>query len=162
MANDIDIKLFNVSDSEDLLGYFDIDIGDDGDLKKEQGFDTNIIMSLFCERRATPNEVVNPLLRRGWWGNTIADQRGFEVGSKLWLLEQSKLTTGVVNLAQQYGQDAIEWLVTDNFIKSVNVTTRPSYNAGNPNIEIRIDLIRKDNKIEYKYFSVWESTGRND
>lgn len=159
MADNIDIKLFNVSDSADLLGYFDIDIDTDGDLKKEDGFDTNIIMSLFCERRATVDEVVEPLLRRGWWGNTISDEPGFEIGSKLWLLEQSRLTTGTVALAQQYGQEATNWLVTDSFLKSINVSSVPTYSSGSPKIELRIDLIRKDNKVEFKYFSVWEATG---
>jgi phage gp46-like protein len=159
MSNDVDIKLINVSDSVDLVGYYDIEIAADGDVSKEQGFDTNIIMSLFCERRATREEVLEPLLRRGWWGNTNADEEGFEIGSKLWLLEQAKLTIGNVNLAQQYAQDSLNWLVTDDFIDSVNVTSTPTYSSNTPNISIRVDLIRKDNKTEYKYFDVWEETG---
>lgn len=160
MTNYIDVKLRNVTDTVDLLGYFDIDIDTDGDLKKEDGFDTNLIMSLFCEKRASKDEVTLPEMRRGWWGNTVSDFPNFEIGSKLWLLEQSRLTTGVVNLASQYALKSLEWLKTDGFLYDMVVTSTPTYSASGPKIEIKVDLIRKDNVVEQKYFTVWEGTGK--
>lgn len=160
MVNYIDIKLRNVTDTVDLLGYFDIDIDTDGDVKKEDGFDTNLIMSLFCEKRATANEVVIPNMRRGWWGNTLSDSPNFEIGSKLWFLEQSRLTTDVVNLANQYALDGLRWLKDDGFLYDMKVITTPTYSSGSPKLEIKVDLIRKDNTVEYKYFTIWEGTGK--
>lgn len=159
MTNPLDIRLTNTSDSVDLLGYFDITVSDTGDLDLENGFDTNIIMSLFCERRASIDEVLEPILRRGWWGNTLATSPGFEIGSKLWLLEQARLTENTVNLAQKYAEQALEWLVSDGFLDSVVVSSSPSFTSSAPNIELKIDLIRKDSAVEYKYYGVWEATG---
>ena len=160
MTNYIDIKLTNVSDAIDILGYFDITVDENGDIEKEDGFDTNIIMSLFCERRATVDEVVDPISRRGWWGNTLSDTPGFEIGSKLWLLDQSKLTQGNVNLSSQYAEQALKWLIDGDFVRSVVVSSTPAYIASSPNITLKIDLIRLDNEVEYKYFNIWEATGR--
>lgn len=158
MVNYIDIKLSNVSDATDKLGYFDISIDSDGDLKKEDGFDTNIIVSLFGERRASSDEVTEPLLRRGWWGNTV-NENGFENGSKLWLLDQSRLTTSTVNLCTQYAAEGLKWLKDDGYIFDVIVTSVPTYEAGSPKIALQVDLIRNDSSVEYKYFTVWNNTG---
>jgi len=157
--NYIDLKLTNITDTVDLLGYYDISIDTDGDLVKEDGFDTNLVVSMFCEKRAGPDEVIEPTLRRGWWGNTLSDTPNFEIGSKLWLLDQAKLTTGTVSLAAQYTQQALVWLKTDGHIKDVIVTAAASFTSGRPNVEVKVDLIRNDNKIEYKYFTVWNKTG---
>lgn len=161
MANYIDIKLYNISESvaglPETVGYYDIDIDSSGDLVKEEGFNTNLIMSLFCERRASKDEVVNPIARRGWWGNTLNDDK-FEFGSKLWLLDQSRLTTATVNMAQQYSLKGVEWLKTDGFIKDLQVTATPTYTASSPSISIQLTLIRRDNAVEYKYFDVWNKT----
>lgn len=162
MTNYIDIKLYNMTESvaglPDTVGYYDIDIDTDGDLVKEDGFDTNLIMSLFCERRATRDEVSPPLMRRGWWGNTV-NSDGFELGSKLWLLDQSRLTTATVNMAQQYALQGASWLKTDGFVKDILVDSTPTYSSNGPSIRLTITLVRRDNEVDYKYFDVWNRTG---
>ncbi len=161
MVNYIDIKLTNISDAVDKVGYYDISLDSDGDLSKVSGFDTNIIMSMFSERRASSSEVVDPLLRRGWWGNTLSDSPGFEDGSKLWLLEQARLTSGTISLAQQYTLDGLRWLKDDGYVYDVQVDVQPSYSSvSGSGVAITVNLVRKDNTVEYKYYSIWELTGR--
>ncbi len=163
MANPIDIKLYNITETVvglvDTVGYFDIAVAANGDLELEDGFDTNLVMSLFCEKRAAPYEVLVPQLRRGWWGNETSDVPGFEIGSKLWLLDQARLTTKTINLAQQYGLTSLDWMKEDNILKGVTVETEVNIVQDNPTLTLNITLLREDNTVEYKWFNVWNSTG---
>ena len=128
-ADAVDLKLVKnktIAADNDL---WDLEIANDGDLSLEYGFDTNLILSLFCERRASSYEVPLPWMRRGWWGNTIHDDRTHEDGSKLWLLDQSRLTVGIVNLAKTYSEDALKWLVRDGHVEKVEVEASPDFSA---------------------------------
>jgi phage gp46-like protein len=158
----LDLKLFNVDESVpgliDLVGYFDIGINAYGDFELEQGMTTNLIVSLFADRRAEPYEVTVPMMRRGWWGNVNADEPGFEIGSKLWLLDQSRLTTNTILMAQQFAQQSLEWMVKDDLTASVAVEALPSNRAGHTGIELNVTLVTKVNKTEYKWYTVWNAT----
>jgi phage gp46-like protein len=46
------------------------------------------------------------------------------IGSKLWLLSRSTLTTAVALLAQNYITEALQWLIDDGVAASVSVTTQ--------------------------------------
>lgn len=160
MSTPIDLKLIGTNlDGSSVKDFFDIGIASSGDFQLEDGFDTNLIMSLFCERRAAPYEVSTPQYRRGWWGNTTSDVQGFEIGSKLWLLDQARLTTGTVRLSEQYAYEGLKWLVSDGYLAGLSVSATPTINEDTPYISLQIILTRSDNTVEYKYFSVWEATG---
>ena len=82
-----DIKLF-----QDGNNNWDISF-ENGDFTLTQGLDTSIYMSIFCEKRASNNEVPNSILRRGHFSNEFSRVENFEVGSKLWLyIEQARNT----------------------------------------------------------------------
>ena len=72
----IDFDLKRTGNSE----IFDLVI-EDGQLKELNSFDTAILMSFLCERRADESEQAVNFLRRGWWGNLLATVQGFEIGS---------------------------------------------------------------------------------
>lgn len=148
---------FEADDESGIL--WDIDIAANGDLKLEDGYETNIIMSLFCDRRASQFEVLEPMMRRGWWGNTLNDDN-FELGSKLWLLDQARLTTGTVRLAEQYAYDSLRWFKEDKLLSDISVSAKASFEADSPRIELVAEFLRKDNQVEYKYYTIWEVTGR--
>lgn len=156
----IDIKLYNVvPDNNNHLGYYDVQVADNGDLELCSGFDTSMTMSIFCDRRAEPYEALYPEFRRGWWGNMNNDDPTFEIGSKLWLLDTSRLTTTTLNLAETYVRDGLQWLITDRHLNDVEVTSSAVYTGDLPSITLEVKLRRKDTPTEYKYYSVWQSTG---
>ena len=149
---DIDIAI----DKNDE-GIFDIAI-ESGDFKKVGGFDTQLKMSLFAERRADSSEQPVAELRRGWWGNLVGVIQGFENGSKLWLLEQARLTQDTLNKAVDYARECLQWMVEDGHL--INITVEGEFlTIPQQGIRLTIVLIRDNGITETKYFDLWENTG---
>ena len=140
----------------DDRGGFDISIDPaTGDLALTAGFDTSLKMSLFEERRANREEMVPSERRRGWWAAEISDPEGFEIGSKLWLLDQARLTQETLNKAIDYARQALEWMVLDNHVESVEVTgeLQPA------TIILTINLLRDGSRVDSFSFDIWRETG---
>jgi len=147
----IDIDVQNIGND-----LFDISINPDtGDLQTVEGFDTALKMSLFEERRADRTEVVPAENRRGWWGNELFDQVAFEIGSKLWLIDQTRLTQETLNKAIDYVQQALIWLVEDLHLNEVRVSgvLKPE------TIILTIDLLRDGSRTDSFSFDIWSATG---
>ena len=128
-----------------------------GSFKQVNTFDTVILMSLFEERRADESEQFVNFLRRGWWGNELADVQGHEIGSKLWLLEQATATTANLNLAVSRAQESLQWLVDDGFLDEVTV----SGTLEDSSIFLTIELIRDADIVNTFFFDIWENTIKN-
>lgn len=114
----VDIKL--VFDTDELS--VDVEVVA-GALREDNGLETAIILSLFCNRRATPDE-----LERfggedpgGWWGDALSEIEGDEYGSKLWLLTREKETPETLERAREYAQVALAWMIEDGIAKAVTV-----------------------------------------
>lgn len=137
-----------------LTDDYDIQLNDDGDIFTADSFDTALIMSLFCERRATASEVPVAQLRRGWIGNE-SDQDGFEIGSKLWLYEQSRITRTLIQEIVSATRNGLQWLVDYNLATSVDVSAK----LQNNNILIEVIITRPNSKVDYRYFEFWSNTG---
>lgn len=93
------------------------------DLAVDDGLETAVIISLFTDRRADPD---NPLPdesgdRRGWWADAYPRIEGDRIGSKLWLLSREKQLQSVVNRAREYAREALAWLVDDGIARRVTV-----------------------------------------
>lgn len=132
---------------------YDFSIDSDGDIQTADFFDTSILYSIFGERRASSDEVVEPQRRRGWIGNGP----DFENGSKLWLYEQARLTRDILNRIEDEARKSLEWLVGEGFAVSIdNVTATVSSGRVGLSIEIR----RSRDKVDRKFFDLWENTGR--
>jgi phage gp46-like protein len=101
-------------------GRGDIDITSAG-LRQDEGLETLVLQILFTDARADESDVLPDGTddRRGWIGDTFADEPW---GSKLWLLERSKLTTDVRNKAVTYAQTALERHLKPDYAKQVVVT----------------------------------------
>ena len=95
----------------------------DGDLQTGQDLETACLVSLFTDKRATPDFVPTDGTneRRGWWADQYLDQ---PLGSNLWQLERAHKTRDTLGLAQRYASDALQWLVTDGVAASVVIDTR--------------------------------------
>lgn len=91
-----------------------------GDLLLDEGLQTAVILSLFCDARAEDSDVLpeGETQRRGWWG----DQFGLpadRTGSKLWMLWREKRVPATLQRAQRYCEQALQWLVDDGVADSV-------------------------------------------
>lgn len=136
-------------------GYYDVSIGDDGDVVKTDSFDTALMLSIFCDRRASESEVPEPQHRRGWIGNMFGQ---VEYGSKLWLLYQARLTNNNVNRARGYLEQALSWLVDLGYLRRVVVETARDLDGGK--LIANIQLQRFDDKIDVRNYTLWDNTGR--
>jgi phage gp46-like protein len=132
------------------------DINMDGsDLKSEKDLETAIILSLFSDRRANPDDILEDEDRRGWWGDTFAEVKNDKFGSRLWLLRRQKITFSVLTRAKQYVNESLKWLVEDKIVKSINAIVEVVGERPNGVLGIRVEAI-KSNGVIKKYDYVWE------
>lgn len=114
-----------------------------GQITMDNTLYTAVFLSLFCERRAEPGDVLpdddprNPGQAdpRGFWGDwfwgqllqRLAAVAGvvamptFRLGSRLWLLRRSKQLPDVLIRAEAYASEALQWLLDYNIASSVTV-----------------------------------------
>ncbi len=137
----------------ELTADYDIQIGADGDIVTKDFFDTAILMSLFCERRASSPEVPESHRRRGWIGNEATP--GFEIGSKNWLYEQERISRTVFNALAKSSFDALEWLIDDGHVLDV----RTSVNLNNGAVELTVIIERSGSEVETRNYTLWNNTG---
>jgi phage gp46-like protein len=133
-------------------GYYDISF-DNGDFKLTEGLETAIWMSIFCEKRDP--EIIDWQAQKGWVGDQLNDD-GFQIGSLLWTLNQSKSDDETIIEAQSIIEDCLEWLLTQNYANEVIVSIYK--NLAQTGLIANIDLIRNDNVKENLSFDLWNKT----
>lgn len=130
----------------------------DGDLASDRGLMTAVVLSLFTDRRAEPDDVPpsgDPTDRRGWWADEFAATAGDLFGSRLWLLDRSVLNNETVLKARQYVVEALQWMIDDQVVASIPVTvTRTRSPDG---LLIAGELVRpgKD-AIAFRFAHTWD------
>ena len=92
--------------------------------------------------------------RRGWIGNEHTP--GFEIGSKIWLYEQAKLTRTVMNRIEDAARTALQSLVMDGFALSIQ-TVEVSLTESGVVLELKIE--RDPSEVETRFFTLWGNTG---
>jgi len=132
---------------------WDFTIAADGGIETESFFDTAILTSLYEEKRASSSEVERPELRRGWIGNESTPD--FERGSKLWLFSQSRLTRSVINGIISAANEALAWLVEQDYALSVTSDVELS----NGTVNLLIQLERPDGQIDKRLLPLWDRSG---
>lgn len=85
--------------------------------------ETAIIISLFTDREANPDDVISDGTRdpRGWIGDV---DQPYKVGSRMWLLDRAKQTTETLRRANDYIAEALQWLVADRVVARFDITTQ--------------------------------------
>lgn len=147
IGNNVDIKLTKTNQ------LWDISLTDDDDLEGIESTDTAIDISLFTDKRVDSSEVQTAELRRGWIGNLFNGVIEYEIGSKLWLIYQSRNTNETANRGIYFIKDSLQWLIEDDLADDIEVTANRTVN----NIEFDIKIIRKDSEIE-RIFTLWENS----
>lgn len=112
----------------------------DGRLAQGSPLASAVMVSLFTDRRAGPDDVLTDgsTDRRGWWGDAFADQR---IGSRLWLLKRRKRTAETLRLAQDYAREALQWLISDGIAARVDVAAEW---ATTSRMHIAVTIYRSD------------------
>ncbi|QHB31886.1 hypothetical protein F0T03_06720 [Yersinia canariae] len=123
-----------------------------GGLVDGNDLETAILISLFTDRLARVDDVIDGDDRRGWWGDTGSE---YPIGSRLWLLRREKLTTKVALKAEDYASEALDWLRDDGVVTAISTDAQIVY----PN---RLNLIisyqqpgRAQASVRYSW--VWET-----
>lgn len=104
-------------------GGFDIDLSGP-DVKQDRGLRTAIIISLFTDRQAEPDDNIpdGSENRRGWWADVFMGPDGSKIGSRLWLLSREKQTRDVLGRAVAYARESLQWLVVDGVARWIDVS----------------------------------------
>ena len=151
MAVGIDCKLIEI---ESYPGVYDVQLDALGDVATEDSFDTGIFVSLFTDKRAEPSQIARPEDRRGWIGNERTP--GFQVGSYLWLFEQSRLTRDVANSIEDASEGALRWMIDDGYAVSVRGAMSL---FGSERGSLTLSIIKPDGTVETPLFDLWDLTG---
>lgn len=113
------------------------------DLQTGKDLKTAILVSLFSDSRANPDDLLIDEDPRGWWSR--------DLGSLLWLLARQKATLQNLEKGIQYIKDALNWLIVQNIAKSIDVTGT-IVNRSKFNFTI---TIKKSNDYRYQY--LWDN-----
>ncbi|MFA7942069.1 phage GP46 family protein [Pseudomonas brenneri] len=114
-----------------------------------------VLISLFTDRIADDADIPpdGGDDRRGWWGDADED---VPIGSRLWLLDRSRLTQAVANTAKIYMSEALQWLLDDQVALSVMVTTAI---AGGSRLNTIVTVTHRDSTVStLNYNWVWSQT----
>lgn len=141
-----DVGLFLTEDGVDLQLEL-------GDLKRDEGLETAVLISLFTDGRASfENLPTFEGSRRGWWGDLISEVEGSRIGSELWRFYREKITSKTANTIKKIAEDSLQWLVDDGVASQVSVQTSivGLY-------EIGLDIqIQRPERASQRYSFVWD------
>ena len=115
-----------------------------------------VFISLFTDSRFTFEDGDPPVEndRRGWWGDNLLEIAGDADGSLLWLLTRAKIIEpDTLNDAQEYCEQALQWLTEDGVAEDVTVTVE---RIDIYKLAISIEITRPGEFEKTKYFWVWD------
>lgn len=129
------------------------------DLELDNGLKTAVYISLFTDQRAAKDDAIPDTLgksRRGWWGDQVGDIFGYQIGSKLWLLERAKITDETLALAVKYVEDALQWMIDDGIVASIDVIAEK---LQTDILGIKITIMKQDGTTSnFTFDDEWENT----
>ncbi len=127
-----------------------------GDLVADDGLRTAILLSLFLNAPARPDDVLPAGVdRQGWWGDALAEVPGDVTGSRLWLLAREKQLSSVLDKAQSYAAEALQWLIDEQIAASVVVSAT---NPVSGTLALSVTITRPAASGRQTYDFIWEAT----
>ena len=149
MATDIKI----IYDNDLAVGDFNFL---NGDLEREEGLETSVLISLYTDARASADDNVDdPNDLRGWAGDLLPSNDD-NIGSKLWLLDRSKATQENANKAKQYVQQALNWMIEDGVASKIDVVTSIVGYEETKKLVLNITIYKDSDKIlGIKFNDIW-------
>lgn len=128
----------------------DLVLGDD--------LETAVVISLLTwARRASddpnPTPGGDPM---GWWADATLQESGDFLGSKLWLAEGSKVSADLILQVDQWGKDALQWLVADKVADSVTVSAERSA-TDLDRVDVLVQLKKPGQVVDYRFELNWQA-----
>lgn len=127
-----------------------------GDLVTDDGLETSVILSLFTDRRAEPDDVLpaeNDADRRGWWGDANPMVEGHRLGSRLWLLARSKRTNETLRRAEEYAREALAWMLDTGVAARIETLAE----AQGERLALRVTIHRpQGDEFTRRFDNIWE------
>ena len=128
------------------------------DIEMDEGLATSVLLSIFTDRRAKDDDLLPDSLnrdRKGFWGDLL-NEDSFELGSRLWLLQRSKITNENQIRAEQYIRESLQWLLDDNIAASITVSTQVNSHKV---LLIDVQIRRSDSIQKTLFFNLeWSNT----
>lgn len=128
-------------------------------LVEDNGLQTAVILSLFTDRRAHPDDVLpgDQNDKCGWWADAFPVLPGDQIGSRLWLLNREKQMQSVLNRAQEYAQEALQWMLDDGVAGSV-VCSAQAVRQGLLGLTVAITPPAANAPNYYRFEVLWSNT----
>ena len=126
------------------------------DLLEEEGLRTSALLSLFCDRRAEPDDELpdGTSDRRGWWADEFAEVENDLIGSRLWLLDRSKRLGNVPVRCEEFVREALAWFLEDIVASEVEVVAE----TDGDRLAYLVTLHRPDAApVSFRFAHVWEA-----
>ena len=123
-----------------------------------------VVIALGTDRLANPDDklpVEGDSNRRGWWGDFEADATwgGWPIGTRFWLLERAKITTGTsrdgstIARAETYTREALQPFKDKRICSQISVRAERN---GTERIDVTATLFRGPlPSISLSYQSLW-------
>ncbi|EOI5744147.1 phage GP46 family protein [Cronobacter sakazakii] len=112
----------------------------------------SVIISLFSWRRAEADDDTE--IPFGWWGDTFPSVGNDRIGSRLYLLQRSKLTNATATRAKDYARQALAWMEEDGVAARVDVAaTRTGINS----LQLEVTIWQQDgSKHAIIFDDIWQ------
>lgn len=113
-----------------------------------------VINSLFSWKRAEDDDELPGTSREGWWADSFNDD-GDRFGSRLWLLSRSKITDETLLRAEEYAQEALQWLIDDGVAVSIDMKAE---RGEKEQLDLVITISQPEQKdLTARFADVWSS-----
>ncbi|MEB1112200.1 phage GP46 family protein [Citrobacter portucalensis] len=109
-----------------------------------------VVISIFTHRRADPDD--NADVPMGWWGDTWPMVANDRYGSKLWLLQRSKLTNALVSTVRTYLRESLQWMLDDGVVSRVDIDVQ---RTGINELGNSIVMWRRDGPVTISFNDFW-------
>jgi phage gp46-like protein len=89
-------------------------------ISSREGMTHAVLQSVYNYAESTQNDRarMDDTKRGGTWGKELLDV----VGSRDWTLKRAKLTDETLSLAKRFYEEALGWLISDGYAKTIEVT----------------------------------------
>jgi phage gp46-like protein len=150
MANDIKF----IWDENFLEGDLQLN---KGDLLREKGLTTAVLISLFTDARADEDDKIDDKNDiRGYWADAV-DGISQITGSKLWQYERIKTTQTVLVEMETVIREALQWLEDDGVAEKVEIFLERQGIEGNDRLALNIKIYQTDKNITaLRFDDLWK------